>query len=73
MFMVGVAALVLGPASDRFGRRPVYMVSSIVFIASSIVCIFAPNIGVLVAFRALQGLAGEHHAMHDVIAKSWSA
>ena len=59
MFMVGVAALVCGPASDRFGRKAVFLVSSVAFLASSIICIFAPSIAVLVAFRALQGFAGE--------------
>ena len=58
MFAVGLAALVVGPASDRFGRKPVYLVSCLAFIATSIVCIFSPSIGVLVAFRALQGFAG---------------
>ncbi len=32
--------------------------SAVAFLVSTIVCIFAPNIGVLVAFRALQGAAG---------------
>ena len=58
MFAVGLAALVVGPASDRFGRKPVYLVSCLAFIATSIVCIFSPSIGVLIAFRSLQGFAG---------------
>ena len=36
-----------------------YFVSGLTYEATTIVCIFAPNIGVLVAFRALQGAAGE--------------
>ena len=48
-----------GPASDKFGRCITYFVSGALFIATSIVCIFAPNIGILVAFRALQGAAGK--------------
>jgi DHA1 family bicyclomycin/chloramphenicol resistance-like MFS transporter len=51
--------LLQGPASDRFGRRLTYMVSGAAFLATTVVCIFAPNIGMLVAFRALQGVAGE--------------
>jgi DHA1 family bicyclomycin/chloramphenicol resistance-like MFS transporter len=58
MFMVGLASLVWGPASDKYGRKIIYIAASIFFIATSIVCIFSPNIGVLVAFRALQGIAG---------------
>uniref|UniRef100_A0A383WB59 Major facilitator superfamily (MFS) profile domain-containing protein n=1 Tax=Tetradesmus obliquus TaxID=3088 RepID=A0A383WB59_TETOB len=57
MFAVGLAALCLGPASDRFGRRIVYLLSTLAFIATSLGCIFAPSIGLLVAFRALQGAA----------------
>jgi hypothetical protein len=55
--MVGVVQQ--GPCSDKFGRRITYFVSGGLFIATSLVCIFAPSIGVLVAFRALQGAAGE--------------
>lgn len=59
MFMVGIGALFCGPISDRFGRKQVYLAFSIAFLATSIVCIFAPNISVLVAFRALQGFSGK--------------
>ncbi|GAX85787.1 hypothetical protein CEUSTIGMA_g13202.t1 [Chlamydomonas eustigma] len=55
--MVGFASLVWGPASDKYGRKIIYIAASIFFIATSIVCMFAPNIGVLVAFRALQGIS----------------
>ena len=58
MFMVGVSALVWGPASDYFGRKATYYMGGAGFITTTMVCIFAPNIGVLVAFRALQGAAG---------------
>lgn len=44
--------------ADRFGRRIAYFTSSVLFLGTSLACIFAPTIGVLVAFRALQGLAG---------------
>eukprot|EP00879_Flechtneria_rotunda_P011779 GHRR01012306.1.p1 GENE.GHRR01012306.1~~GHRR01012306.1.p1 ORF type:complete len:533 (+),score=148.56 GHRR01012306.1:152-1750(+) len=56
MFTVGIGSVVWGPMSDRFGRRITYMIGSVVFLGTSIGCIFAPTIGVLVAFRALQGL-----------------
>jgi hypothetical protein len=44
--------------ADRFGRRITYAAGSVLFLGTSLGCIFAPTIGVLVAFRALQGLAG---------------
>lgn len=42
----------------RYGRRVVYMASFVAFLGSTLGCIFAPTIAVLVAFRALQGAAG---------------
>ncbi|KAF6254077.1 major facilitator superfamily domain-containing protein [Scenedesmus sp. NREL 46B-D3] len=57
MLTVGVGSLFWGPMADRFGRRITYAVGSVLFLGTSIGCIFAPTIGVLVAFRALQGLA----------------
>lgn len=58
MVAVGIAALLWGPMGDRYGRKLSYYTSSAAFLASSLICLFAPNIGVLVAFRALQGAAG---------------
>jgi MFS transporter, DHA1 family, multidrug resistance protein len=46
-----------GALADAFGRRTVILVGSAVFALSSAGCALAPHIGVLVAFRALQGLA----------------
>ncbi|GAX83188.1 hypothetical protein CEUSTIGMA_g10614.t1 [Chlamydomonas eustigma] len=57
MFMVGASALVWGPASDRFGRKIIYLSATVFFIITSIVCIFSPNINVLIPFRALQGIS----------------
>lgn len=46
-----------GALADAFGRRAVILSGSAVFALSSLGCALAPHIGVLVAFRALQGLA----------------
>ncbi|MGJ7526056.1 multidrug effflux MFS transporter [Variovorax sp. GB1P17] len=52
----GMGQLVAGPLSDMFGRkRPMY-VGLGVFVAASIGCALASSIGVLIAFRFLQGL-----------------
>lgn len=53
--------------SCRFGRRAVYLTSTAMFLATSLVCVFAPNIGVLVAFRALQGAAGMLDAILTIL------
>lgn len=58
MLQVGIGTLVWGPASDKFGRRTMYIVGMVLFLGTTLGCLFAPTIGVLVAFRGLQGLAG---------------
>jgi EmrB/QacA subfamily drug resistance transporter len=47
-----------GNLSDSFGRKKVFLVSLILFTASSLACGLAPNIYTLVAFRFLQGIGG---------------
>jgi EmrB/QacA subfamily drug resistance transporter len=48
--------LIAGSAGDRFGRRRVFMVGLAWFGVASLVCALATGIGLLVAFRALQGV-----------------
>lgn len=55
---MGIGQLLLGPASDRYGRRRVMVIALGVFALASIALVFTPNIAYFVAFRALQGLAG---------------
>ncbi|MFI7153598.1 MFS transporter [Nonomuraea sp. NPDC050022] len=51
------AALLLsaGSVSDRIGARQAYAVGLAVFVASSAACGLAPNLGVLIAARLVQG------------------
>ncbi len=44
--------------AKRFGTRRVYVVSLLGFTLASALCALAPNIGLLIAARALQGLLG---------------
>jgi MFS transporter, DHA1 family, multidrug resistance protein len=46
-----------GTLSDAFGRRPVILVSLVVYTLASLGATFAPSLGWLIAFRALQGLS----------------
>lgn len=48
--------LVVGPWSDRVGRRPVGIATLVVFFAGSLAAWLAPNIGFLIAARVLQGI-----------------
>lgn len=56
--MVGlsVGQLILGPMSDRLGRRPTLMVALILFIIGAVGSVFSPSIGVFLCWRLLQGL-----------------
>ncbi|VDM40059.1 unnamed protein product [Toxocara canis] len=53
--MAIVGALTAGPASDRFGRRPVIIGSSLVFTVGGIVCAAAPEKVTLLVGRILLG------------------
>lgn len=50
-----VLQLIMGPLSDRYGRRPVLVVSMLVFALASVGCVLAESIWVFLGFRMLQG------------------
>lgn len=52
-----VLQLLIGPLSDRYGRRPVMMSCFVIAILSTLVIIFAPNIEMMLAGRVAQGSA----------------
>jgi MFS transporter, DHA1 family, multidrug resistance protein len=52
----GVGQFVMGPLSDRFGRRPVLLVGMTVYCIASVLAIAAPSFETLLLARALQGL-----------------
>ncbi len=56
-YTLSFAALLIsaGVIGDRFGSRRIYLIGFFIFTAASIVCGFAPTIGILIAARALQG------------------
>jgi DHA1 family bicyclomycin/chloramphenicol resistance-like MFS transporter len=58
LFATAIAQLVLGPLSDRFGRRPVLLAGLLIFVVASVICTFAPTIEVLLFGRVLQGIGG---------------
>jgi EmrB/QacA subfamily drug resistance transporter len=49
---------ITGWAADRFGTKRLYLTSLVLFVAGSVLCSMAWDIGPLIAFRALQGLGG---------------
>ncbi len=52
----GIAQLVIGPLSDRLGRRPVLLSGLMLYIAASLASAGAPHIDALVLCRAVQGV-----------------
>jgi EmrB/QacA subfamily drug resistance transporter len=59
-YQLFLSALVLlgGSLADRFGRRRVFVIGTIVFAAASLACGRAPDVRALIAARAVQGLGG---------------
>ncbi|GEC09176.1 Bcr/CflA family drug resistance efflux transporter [Streptomyces spinoverrucosus] len=50
--------LVVGPMSDRWGRRRPLLAGLAVYVVATALCALAPTVETLVAFRLVQGLAG---------------
>ncbi|MFJ5267198.1 multidrug effflux MFS transporter [Streptomyces sp. NPDC088358] len=50
--------LVVGPMSDKWGRRRPLLVGLVVYVLATALCAVAPDVELLVAFRLAQGLAG---------------
>ncbi len=59
-YMLALVALLLvgGSLGDQFGRRRMYVGGLVAFGVTSALCAVAPTVEVLVAARALQGIAG---------------
>lgn len=58
--LAGLAAgqLVVGPLSDRWGRRRPLLAGMSLYALATALCAFAPSVGLLIGFRLVQGLAG---------------
>lgn len=59
-YMLTLAGLILlgGSLGDHYGRRKIFVLGVVWFATASLLCGLAPNVGVLVAARALQGIGG---------------
>jgi DHA1 family bicyclomycin/chloramphenicol resistance-like MFS transporter len=58
-YLLSFAAMSIfhGPLSDAVGRRPVIVVSLLVYAVASVACVFAPSLELLLVGRVMQGLA----------------
>jgi DHA1 family bicyclomycin/chloramphenicol resistance-like MFS transporter len=59
-YFIGMALgqILYGPLLDRFGRKPPLYAGLLIFLVSSMGCMLAKNIELLVAFRFVQALGG---------------
>ncbi|MFJ3497212.1 multidrug effflux MFS transporter [Streptomyces sp. NPDC086091] len=55
---MALGQLVVGPMSDRWGRRRPLLVGLAVYVVATALCALAPTVEALIAFRLAQGLAG---------------
>ncbi|MFE6486265.1 MFS transporter [Streptomyces sp. NPDC057757] len=58
LLAVTVMLPVYGKLSDTFGRKPVLIAGSVLFMVGSLLCATAWNMAALIAFRVVQGLGG---------------
>ncbi len=54
----GFAQIIYGPASDKFGRRPILAIGMLIFIIGAAISFFATDITTLLIGRGLQGFGG---------------
>ena len=58
MLVLSVSILVLGPISDKYGRRNVLMASMALYAASNVACCFTGDVRVFIALRMVQAFGG---------------
>ncbi|QNJ98767.1 multidrug effflux MFS transporter [Constantimarinum furrinae] len=53
---LGLGPLIFGPFSDSKGRKPTVYIGFVIFIIASFICVFAPNLEIMLLGRVLQGI-----------------
>ena len=57
VFGFGIAQLAFGPLTDALGRRNVLLFALAAYLVSTVICVMAPTMGLMIAARVLQGVA----------------
>jgi len=68
-----VLQLVMGPLSDRLGRRPVILAALLLFFVASLGCLLASNVRVFLTFRLMQAVIAPAYAVSVAIVRDVSA
>jgi DHA1 family bicyclomycin/chloramphenicol resistance-like MFS transporter len=58
LFGVALGQMLIGPISDARGRRGPLLIGMALYALTSLLCIFAPSVSLLIALRFIQGVAG---------------
>ena len=53
---LGLGQLIFGPISDHLGRKPVIYMGFVIFVLSSMLCVFTSSIEMMIVGRILQGI-----------------
>ncbi len=67
--ITAVLQLIMGPLSDRFGRRPVLLTGLAIFVLASLGCAQASDIWVFLGFRILQGAIISGSALSQAVVR----
>ena len=57
LFSSAILQLLIGPLSDKIGRRPALLWTLAIFILASFACVYAPNTTTFMVLRAIQAFA----------------
>jgi MFS family permease len=57
MMGLGLGSVIFSPTAILYGKRPVYLISAVIFIATSAWCALSPNYASLVVARIVQGMS----------------
>ena len=71
--ITAVLQVILGPLSDRFGRRPVLLGSILIFSLASLFCALSSNIWIFLSLRILQGAIISGMALSRAIVRDMMA
>jgi len=70
--MTAVLQLIMGPLSDRFGRRPVILAGLVIFCLASLGCLLATDVATFLAFRMLQAAIIAGYAVSRAVIRDTS-
>ena len=69
LLAVAVLHLIIGPLSDRFGRRPVLLVTLAIFVLASLACVLTRDIGPFLVARFCQAVSSSGMVLSRAIVR----